>query len=109
MVYRFSIDTVRGIPVPLAEIPKGLMEVARHNTLGHPAYFLGESRMHGVWYFFPVLLLLKTPIAALVLGALGSALLVARGITTRDWIPLVPVAVGRGAVWVTGALPLQDG
>jgi 4-amino-4-deoxy-L-arabinose transferase-like glycosyltransferase len=92
-VYRFSIDTVRGIPLPLVEIPKGILEVMDHNRLGHPAYFLGQSRMHGVWYFFPVVLLLKTPISVLLLAALGIGLLVARGIKTRDWVPFVPVAV----------------
>jgi hypothetical protein len=92
-VYRFSVDTVFGVPVALSEIPKGILEVMRHNRLGHPAYFLGESRMHGVWYFFPVILLLKTPLAAVILAALGSALLIARGITRRDWIPFVPIAV----------------
>ena len=100
-VYRFSMDTVRGIPLPLAEIPKGILEVMRHNRLGHPAYFLGESRMHGVWYFFPVILLLKTPISALILAALGFVLLVARGIKTRDWIPFVPVAVPAAVLAVS--------
>jgi hypothetical protein len=92
-VYRFSIGTLRGIPVPLAEIPKGILEVAQHNRVGHPAYFLGQVRVYGIWYFFPVVLALKTPIAALALAALGFALLGRRAIRGRDWVPLVPLAV----------------
>lgn len=92
-VYRFSIGTIRGIPVPLAQIPKGILEVAQHNRIGHPAYFLGQVRVYGIWYFFPVVLSLKTPIAALMLGALGFGLLVRQAARSRDWIPLVPIAV----------------
>ena len=99
-VYRFSIGTVRGIPVPLSEIPKGLRDVASHNQIGHPAYFLGETRIHGVWYFFPVVLALKTPLAALALGLLGFALLVRRALATRDWVFAVPVAVAVAIVSV---------
>jgi len=92
-VYRFSIGTLRGIPVPLAEIPKGILEVAQHNRVGHPAYFLGQVRVYGVWYFFPVVLALKTPIAALALGALGFGVLLRRGVRHRDWIALTPLLV----------------
>jgi hypothetical protein len=102
-VYRFSIGTVRGIPMPLSELPKGMRDVAVHNRLGHPAYLLGVTRVHGVWYFFPVVLALKTPIAALMLGLFGFAVLVRRGLRNRDWVTLVPVLV---AVAVTAvALP----
>jgi hypothetical protein len=92
-VYRFSIGTVHGIPMPLAELPKGIRAVTEHNRVGHPAYFLGQVRVFGAWYFFPVVLLLKTPLAALALGALGFGLLIRRAVRGRDWIPLVPVGV----------------
>jgi hypothetical protein len=92
-VYRFSIGTIRGIPMPLAELPKGILEVAQHNRVGHPVYFLGQVRVYGIWYFFPVVLALKTPIAALALGALGFSVLLRRGVWNRDWIPLVPLVV----------------
>ena len=91
--YRFSIGTIRGIPLPLWEIAKGVKEAAEHNSLGHPAYFLGKSRVLGVWYFFPVILLLKTPISALVFAALGLVVLTAVAVRTRDWIPVVPLLV----------------
>jgi hypothetical protein len=80
-----------------------MRDVAEHNRLGHPAYFLGETRVYGVWYFFPVVLALKTPIAALVLGMLGFGVLVRRGLRTRAWITLVPVVLAVAVVAV--ALP----
>ena len=99
-VYRFTLDPVGGVPLPLIEVPKGLLEVKRHNELGHPAYFLGESRSHGVWYFFPVILALKTPLAALALGLLGFGLLIRRARASRDWIALVPVAAAAAVLGV---------
>jgi 4-amino-4-deoxy-L-arabinose transferase-like glycosyltransferase len=99
--YRFSIGTIRGIPMPLWELAKGIKEAAAHNAVGHPAYFLGKTRVFGVWYFFPVILLLKTPIAALLLAALGFALLGVRGGRTRDWIAWVPLAVVLAIVGVS--------
>jgi hypothetical protein len=92
-VYRFSIGTLRGIPMPLTEIPKGILEVAQHDRVGHPAYFLGQVRVYGVWYFFPVVLALKTPIAALALAALGFGLLLRNGMRQHDWIALIPLIV----------------
>lgn len=91
--YRFSVGTVRGIPMPAPEIAKGIREVADHNRYGHPAYFLGQVRSHGVWYFFPVMLVLKTPLAALLLVATGFAVLARRAWRTVDWVPLVPLIV----------------
>ena len=99
-MYRFTIGTIRGIPVPLAEIPQGIKSVTEHNRVGHPAYFLGNVHVFGVWYFFPVMLALKTPISALLLGALGSLLLVRRALRHREWVPLVPIAVMVGVLGI---------
>src|SRR5688572_11220445 len=92
-IYRFSVGTLMGIPLPAPEIVRGLREVAEHNQGGHPTYFLGEFRMMGVWYFFPVILLLKTPLSVLAAGLCGLAMLVWRGWRYADWVALVPVTV----------------
>jgi len=99
-MYRFTIGTIRGIPVPLAEIPQGIKSVAEHNRVGHPAYFLGDVHVYGVWYFFPVALALKTPISALLLGIFGSAVLVGRAVRQRAWVPLVPIAIMAGVLGI---------
>jgi hypothetical protein len=74
--------------------------VVQHEQRGHPAYFLGEVRAHGVWYFFPVLLGLKTPIAALLLGAVGFVVTARSALRTRAWQPLIPVTVAVAIVAV---------
>jgi len=50
---------------------KGMRDLAAHNFRGHDAYFLGHVSNTGWWYYFPVLLVVKTPIPALLLMIAG--------------------------------------
>ena len=59
------------VPVPAPEVPDGILLVRYLNRSGHPAYLLGESRETGWWYFFPVAMGVKTPLAVLVLAMVG--------------------------------------
>jgi hypothetical protein len=61
-VYRFS----------LAALFAGIRAVAAHNAEGHPTYLLGRRSSTGFWYFYPVVLAVKTPLA--LLAVLGLAL-----------------------------------
>jgi hypothetical protein len=61
--YRFDLRS--GIPAP--QFWQGLGELLKHNHDGHNSYLLGQRHQFGVWYFFPVVLLIKTPIAAILL------------------------------------------
>lgn len=58
--------------LPAPEFFAGLAHLGEHTLFGHPSYFLGQIRSHGVWYFFPVIIAVKTPIAFLILAALGA-------------------------------------
>ncbi|HKA00131.1 MAG TPA: glycosyltransferase family 39 protein [Candidatus Solibacter sp.] len=49
----------------------GIQGLIDHNTAGHASYILGERHRIGVWYFFPVVLAVKTPLALLVLFAIS--------------------------------------
>ena len=71
--------------IPMPEIPDGLWIVHEHNLVGHAAYLLGEYRKSGWWYFFPVAMAVKAPIAFLLLIAIGMAL-VGR-FDWRRWAP----------------------
>jgi hypothetical protein len=57
--------------LPAPEFFAGLAHLGEHSMFGHPSYFLGSIRPQGVWYFFPVVIALKTPIAFLILSGLG--------------------------------------
>jgi hypothetical protein len=91
--YRFSVASIGGLPMPAPEFVKGLYKVAERNGLGLDAYLLGKISTHGWWYFFPVTLAVKTPIAFLLMAVAGVVFSVRSALQTRIWHVLVPVLV----------------
>jgi 4-amino-4-deoxy-L-arabinose transferase-like glycosyltransferase len=71
--YRFSFGKSAwfSFPVPFPELSAGIQQLMDHNANGHPSYFLGELRIDGWWTFFPVLTMVKLPLAFLALLAFG--------------------------------------
>jgi Dolichyl-phosphate-mannose-protein mannosyltransferase len=45
----------------------GLSKFIEHNAGGHLSYLLGQTSQNGWWYYFPVVFLVKTPTADLLL------------------------------------------
>jgi hypothetical protein len=72
--WNIALDT----PLPLTEVMLGVRDVNRHNAIGHDSYLLGEWRYTGWWYFFPVVLAVKTPLGLLLLAVLGFIAILAR-------------------------------
>jgi hypothetical protein len=72
--WNLALDT----PLPLTEVMLGVRDLNRHDALGHESYLLGQWRTTGWWYFFPVVLAVKTPLGLLVLSALGLIAILAR-------------------------------
>jgi len=72
--FSFGIETFHGrfIRIPAPDFFDGIRTALHHNRVGHPAFLLGEVRWKGWWYYFPVALAVKTPIAFLILLALGA-------------------------------------
>jgi hypothetical protein len=107
--YRFAFA---GYPAP--EFFEGLRALWQHNAAGHESYILGERHHTGVWYFFPVVLAVKTPLAMLVL--LGWSLVHA----WRKKLPVGPAVafsagillvamMGRINIGVRHVLPIYAG
>ena len=65
-------------PLPLGQLVRGLGSTYLHNSRGHASFLLGEYSETGWWYFFPVVLAVKTPIAFLLLAGIGSVSLIRR-------------------------------
>jgi hypothetical protein len=75
------------------------------STLTRPAYVLGETRLTGWWYYFPLAMLFKTPLATIVAALLAAAIGIHLYLKRRakpqaagggwwDWVCLVvPVVV----------------
>jgi hypothetical protein len=51
---------------------RGIGEVYQHNWDGHSAYLFGQLSQQGWWYFFPVVLAIKTPLALAILVIAGA-------------------------------------
>jgi len=83
--YGFSADLLQ----PYRKLWAGVQAVAEHNALGHPAFFWGEIRYDGWWLFFPVALLVKTPLPFLLLSGYGTIVLLREH--RHEWRHLVPL------------------
>ena len=67
--YSHRLNMVYYLPAP--EFLAGVRSSLMHNNVGHGSYLLDHFSWQGWWYYFPVGLAVKTPIAFLVLAALG--------------------------------------
>lgn len=84
------------MPLPMPDLPRGILLTFQHAGTGHRGYFLGQVGESGWPLFFPLALLFKTPIPFLILVAAGYV----AGLTgerSKDWrvlgILLVPPAL----------------
>jgi 4-amino-4-deoxy-L-arabinose transferase-like glycosyltransferase len=67
-----ALDRLASAPIfPAPALFEGIGQLAAKNRAGHKSYLLGEVRDTGWWYFFPVALAVKTPLAFLLLWAVG--------------------------------------
>jgi hypothetical protein len=83
-------DAAMAAPLPFPKLLLGMRDVFRHNGLGHGSYLLGEYRTTGWWYFFPVVLAVKTPIGLLMMAGAGMWGL---GTWQRKVTALFPLAI----------------
>jgi hypothetical protein len=69
IAYGFSFARVEFLHMrlPAPRFFTGLEKVWAHQHRGHPSFLLGRRSENGFWYYFPVVLALKLPIAFLLL------------------------------------------
>ncbi len=84
-----SLELVHWIPAPALFM--GLDADLRMNSHAPPSYLLGHIRRGGWWYFFIVAAALKTPIAFLVLFAVGMVSILWSLRRNQDWRVVVPL------------------
>ncbi len=70
-LYGFEIRTVPGImngklPIPVASHIERGMRLRANLQYGREAFLLGQNRMHGWWYYFPLAFVLKTPLPFMI-------------------------------------------
>src|SRR5438067_650888 len=88
----------------------------RHNQEGHGGLLLGRVSDKGFWYYFTVVLAVKTPIAFLLLSALGLYLAWKKRARTMYYLPLafslgilLPAMAGQINIGVRHILPIYLG
>jgi len=67
--YSFSFARVEFLHMhlPAARFFSGIQSVWERNRAGQPSYILGTRSPYGFWFYFPVVLAVKTPLALLLL------------------------------------------
>jgi 4-amino-4-deoxy-L-arabinose transferase-like glycosyltransferase len=73
------------IPVPLGQFARQMYELQNHNATGHDSYLLGKYRRTGWWYFFLVVVAVKTPIGFLILAGCGIVAILREGLRSCVW------------------------
>jgi hypothetical protein len=97
-------DAIYGVAeaaiLPFSELVRGIAQLAQRQADGNLAYLLGETSRTGWWWFFPVALSVKTPIAFLLLAALGGIASLRASWRGRRWNLAAPT-ICAAAVLVT--------
>ena len=97
-MYGFRTGVIGDLPllVPGADWFRGLARFVTDHARNRPAYLFGERSMSGWWYYYPVALLVKTPLPLLLLAIIGSAA-AARGLVRYDsWQRASPLVAAIG-------------
>jgi 4-amino-4-deoxy-L-arabinose transferase-like glycosyltransferase len=86
--------------VPANPYFQGLHFIMRMKKYPPPGYLFGQLYYGGRWYFYPVILLLKTPIPFMLLVLAGSFYAIRRLVSGSDEFALVPLVAISGPILV---------
>lgn len=89
------------VPVPAPELFSGIRFQRQHNYFGSASYLFGKARRGGWWYFFPVVLAVKTPLAFLILSGIGVVSILRKGLVRNDWRALALPAMAAAVLVVS--------
>lgn len=84
-IYGFQVGMLPGFPFPLPATAHALpiLRLRSHMQTGHEAYLLGENRLEGWRIYFPIALLIKSPLPALLLWLAGLSAVACRWLARR--------------------------
>ncbi len=100
-VYGFSTED--GLPAP--SFWKGIFFQSDRIAYGQPVYALGQVWPNGVWFYYPLAFLLKTPLPTLILTA-AAVIVVIKKRAFRVALPLALPIVVFSAATLASALQL---
>ena len=88
-VYGFAVAD--GLPAPA--FWEGIRFQGSRLVNGQPTYALGQVWPNGVWFYYPLALLLKTPLPMFILFGMGLLFAVKRRITQVIWPFVLPIVI----------------
>jgi hypothetical protein len=93
---------LRRLLMPIWIYLRGLIGFALGAT-SRPTYILGHAFPHGVWFYFPTLFLLKSPLAFLLLLLLAAAIAVTIKRSNNPQLSAIPVGMELHwrCIWVS--------
>ena len=79
----YGFDTGRlvdgsSIVLPAPAWFRGFAAFLTDSSVAHPAFLFGERSANGWWYYYPIALLVKTPLPLLLFAVLGAAVAIRR-------------------------------
>src|SRR4029077_11450821 len=93
---------LRRLLMPVWLYLQGLMLFALSAST-RPTYILGHAFPHGVWFYFPTLFVLKSPLAFLLLLVLAAAVAVTIKVRNNSQLSAIPAGMELHwrCVWVS--------
>lgn len=88
-------------PIPMPELFHGLRFLVAHDAAGHDAFLLGKVSEHGFTAFYPVALLVKTPLPLLVLLIVSMVVILARRRQVGLWLAQALALAATGILLVS--------
>lgn len=109
--YRFDVGPMQpgSLAVPAPAFVNGVRRFLLHGGSGHPTFLLGTPGNRGWWYYFPVTLLVKTPIPLLLTTILGTAVAAHRVCDERDGRHAAPIAAAAAILGLSMAVRVDLG
>jgi hypothetical protein len=103
--------TTSHVQLPAPELLDGVRMMRQQRNEGTSSYLLGHVKEQGGWwYFFIVALAVKTPLAALILAAVGTFAAGSRYLRDRSgWEIVTPIAAAAMILVVTAPSGLNSG
>lgn len=92
--YLFEVRALPGLPIPLpaASYWGALPYISSHVSAGQPTFLAGKLYTGGQWTYFPVAILVKTPLPVLTGLALATGVSIRRGVRP-PWSVLLLILV----------------
>jgi 4-amino-4-deoxy-L-arabinose transferase-like glycosyltransferase len=98
------------VQLPAPELFEGVRQLRDINSVHPPSYLFGQVKRGGWWYFYPVAIAVKTPLAVLLFALIGAVWLGLSWFRKRtNWQAAVPIAAFLAPIVIAAPTSLDIG